>query len=140
MTMNSHLFKLFYAISIKMRLVRQRHIRGCVVASVAMLTGRTYRDILPLFADQDIINTGITTGATRRVLHRLGYKMRRVARIHAGQPALLHVKSLNHRGEQHAIVYDGKKFFDPMRGTRGKRWYIVPGDDDIRHVYSISAL
>lgn len=111
--------------------VKQKNSSDCVICCMAMLSGRTYEEILNLAVDYKIrleqgCIKGVYSKEENEVLAVFGWRcgsMRRKWKVEKdgqnfletikGIRAILTVPSLNIEGAYHAIYWDGAEIHDP---------------------------
>lgn len=113
-----------------MKTIKQQDEFGCVIACIAMATGKTYKAVRNEvarywdFMHRNRIFDGMNDADQSCVLYKLGYKSwtahvcnnkrrKDIASMLRGTPATLSVPSLNYKGKFHAVYWDGKKLHDP---------------------------
>jgi len=99
-----------------MRLINQPNNYGCVLASIAMVSGKTYTEIEYIYG-KPAIGEGFNFTSASYVLNYLGYYTRFVSRInHKKQWPIntnLAIWSININGQNHAVVQNKDKIYDP---------------------------
>jgi len=123
-------------------LIQQRTPHDCAICCMAMLTGRTYEDVMTIAGSDFDPERGMRN--EHAMLDRLGFKytfenghavgdMVAMHRAYAlspdffrgfawGRRALLSVPSLNYPGQWHMVFYDGHTLFDPSPGRTYARF------------------
>ena len=113
-----------------MKTIKQQDEFGCVIACLAMATGKTYKQVRNEvarywdFMHKDKLFDGMSSLDEALLLYKFGYKSytlnvskritrRRLISLLDGTPAILSVPSLNYKGKYHAVYWDGKKLHDP---------------------------
>jgi hypothetical protein len=108
--------------------VKQRAVYDCVLASLAMATGKDYDSMWPDEFRADIeakhgtfgesldrayALAGLTAKVDLRSCYVGGLARGVVATILWGRRAMIQVPSLNHEGAQHVVYWDGAALHDP---------------------------
>lgn len=115
---------------IELKHVMQEDSHGCVIACIAIITGRSYQEIKKDFPDFEDNSKGI--GADERDLVLVRHQMLPVrtvdTHLYADKVYLVSVPSLNIEATMHAIVIDCRtdvsfKVYDPQAGIEGKKAY-----------------
>lgn len=115
-----------------MNFVQQVDSNGCVVACIAMITGKPYNEIkMNDFPDWNNQSGGITADDRDKALVRNGIWPRRQVDniLNPGSLYTVSVASLNRKGGMHQVVVDCRfdmfKVYDPQMGNEGMEFYTV---------------
>lgn len=106
---------------------------GCVIASIAMVTGENYHDISGKYIAHDLNRQGYNTECQNKILNDLGYSTcvtKDRPRPISNTMYILTVDSLNYKKSWHALVYivksDGTHHvLDPNNGHDGHLYYTL---------------
>jgi hypothetical protein len=88
-------------------LVVQLDTYGCVIASIAMVTGVSYEDISAKYIAHDLNKHGYNTKCQNMILNDMGYGTNTISYLPCGNTkiCILTVSSLNYPNSWHAVVY-----------------------------------
>ena len=120
----------------KLKHVRQLDSSGCGIACIAMVMGKTYKEIADTIGEEYCKNYGLSDYAMVNYLegHGCPVKMLPFPNMFCGHVAIASVPSVNLPRHMHYIVIDtrpgnnktGDKAWivlDPQKGNRGKKYY-----------------
>jgi hypothetical protein len=107
--------------------VYQRSTDDCMTCVLAMMTGRTYEDVVaaaiahdPAFPPQGPLSHSIL----RSVAHGWGFMLLSGIYMLWASPGIVGVLSPNIPGTGHAVFWDGEKIIDPKPGGQVDRDYV----------------
>ncbi len=98
-------------------LVQQRNDSDCVIACLAMWTGRDYDEVA---ASVVRLNGGVCLWEAVTYLRSVGQQARRSIWWFHTHRAILDLPSVNFVGGMHAVYWDGEQIFDPNQGRPGR--------------------
>ncbi len=132
-----------------MNVVQQRADWDCVLACLAMWTGRPYDELLELYKVMDpagfLRQQGVSGSMKEAIMSKLGMEPIVLTTAYGAVPGILSFPSLNNPGGGHAVFYDGYRSWDPQTDREDRKWYKpdhspFPGcyqlTIDINHEYS----
>ena len=108
--------------------IKQEDGNGCVIAAIAMATGKSYKEVAEN-TDRDFIKYGMTELDKVAVIEKLGFQWEHLYPPDLSEEGiyLIAVPSLNLIGHFHCIVVEcnehGYKVFDPQVGNHHKFTY-----------------
>jgi len=108
----------------KISLVNQQDDKSCVVACIAMITGKPYEEIRACFKEDDI---PVYPHAQDAVLCKYGFVTKRntLQSLYPHGIYILSVPSLNTPAQMHAVVLDTTDYviYDPQQGRPDRKFY-----------------
>jgi hypothetical protein len=107
--------------------VQQRSPDDCMICALAMLTGRTYEEVVAAAVAQNPafpVHGPMSHSILRSVAHGWGFMLLSGIYMLWGSPGIVGVLSPDIPGTGHAVFWDGEKIIDPKPGGRVDRAYV----------------
>jgi hypothetical protein len=109
------------------RAVYQRTSDDCLICVLAMLTGRSYEEIVAAAVDSDAafpLGGPMSHSIMRGVAYKYGFVLMSSIFMVWSRPGILGIVSPTTPDTGHAVIWDGEKIIDPGPSARVDRAYI----------------
>jgi hypothetical protein len=105
--------------------IKQKAKWDCSLASIAMMTGRTYEEVFQKFKKffPKHKRNGLTDEEIFKILKSYKVKPKIICAVILSVPGIMYLPSKNDKGGSHAVFFDGEKILDPNYRVPGKKYY-----------------
>jgi hypothetical protein len=99
----------------------------CAAASLAMMLKKPLWDVKRAAASVgwNNDNDGMSTRTMIKAAALLGHLLKESEQAKDSEPQIITLRSLNERGANHAVYWNGTEMLDPNWGYRGRNWWGV---------------
>lgn len=112
---------------IDIEIVQQRSDWDCVIACLAMWTGRSYEEVLAVASELDpklrFEGRGVDGVLKQDIMKRFNMYSAVMMSAYSCLRGILSFPSLNVPGGAHAVYYDGRYIHDPQTDRPNRKWY-----------------
>jgi hypothetical protein len=105
--------------------VKQKHDWDCVIASIAMMAGVEYNDVLKTYIKlyPKHQKSGLNDDEIFHILSQFGIRPKIIDAVVKNLSGIMFLPSKNDKGGSHAVYFTGDEIFDPNYRIKGKKYY-----------------